>query len=673
MADRDIVELEDEIVEYTKKVNLAKADITAFEELSSQQIQSNQAIILALREENKSLHKKYQDRISADEKIIGEAFGNNEIHLIQQVVASKATPDKKHELASRNKRIRSADDKIKSFLRQKPAHEAVEALDQFLADAKKRLNQEKSATKRKASNLESLKAKYEDLIREASFAEEMKEGANQKAVKLHRLENELELAKRKTAEATEIRAIYNHILVFLEKSSANYHNELGDLEAKIKRTQKELKKVRKIFMHATKVKDQTRQMLDENENKLILQREENEVKLSKKREQAAKVQREARRENQKRPMVTFSPNSEGSQAGLAKKSTAPFTGGSNEPPRGILSQNSVYSEAASDIFNDNQKIEELNNIFEKVKLCTGVSSLDMVVSRFESQEATKQELEKTQEENNKKKSELFDKLLAAKTKLTEMKYGGTGSKTMEYELLIKANEEKYQISLLKDKAAEAEEKAKAKSDLSNLLVMSIGNLMKKLQRSQLDSSEVEENLKKERLQKATKMAERRRGSVGLSQSDSDNALPVPGGPSSVIGSPTLEEIRAIGAPLNNTNVDDYFKKCNERIEKLIKGLPTGEELDSLLKRIERDENYQTAVEFKLQPGQRRQSKIKNPMASSSSGEGQAQSRNSVIVNKSGRPADDSDSGEDDIEYASRANLKKQREMLLLQKGPGKKR
>jgi len=345
----DLESLEDQMHEYQKKINLARSDKDAVIALSNQEIALNNAKILALREETHQLHTRLQARITADEKIIEQAFDNNASHLIQQVIASKATPDRKQELSLRNTRIRSADGKHQNFLKNKTGLDAVQVLDQFLADAKKKLNKEYNKTAAKEAQLRDIKEAYNTLVKEASFGEEMQKGLNKRAVRLSALENKLDLAKRRSAEALEINNIYKQILEFLEKQGANYPNELSALELKIRQSLKELKGFRVIFEKANKAKDEAKA----TEVQVAMQRERNEAQLVKKREEAVKVARDARKENAKRPAVTFAT----SESPANMKPIGGPGGGAAGAPRSILSRTSGYTnDTEIESFEDNAKI-----------------------------------------------------------------------------------------------------------------------------------------------------------------------------------------------------------------------------------------------------------------------------------------------------------------------------
>jgi len=76
---------------------------------------------------------------------------------------------------------------------------------------------------------------------------EMNKGESRSAQKLTSLENRLDVAKRKSAEAGHINKVYQMIHQYLEEESLSFHNHLDDLEQQIRSSKGELNTIRKMY------------------------------------------------------------------------------------------------------------------------------------------------------------------------------------------------------------------------------------------------------------------------------------------------------------------------------------------------------------------------------------------------------------------------------------------
>merc|ERR1712226_1404819 len=238
----------DQINDLQKKINLVEGDLHAYQELTRDKMESNRSQILRLRKEDKDLHKALASRLEADATVIDKAFENADQRLQKKKQQQAESSPAKRQLKSM--RIRSADTTERTALRNKSGEAANEIIDQALCDQKKRLNALKSETNKKKSILKDLQTTYDQLCKEASFAVEMSKGESRSAQKLTSLENRLDIAKRKSAEAAHINKVYQMIHQYLEEESLSFHNQLDELEQQIKRSKIELEDIRKMYEDA---------------------------------------------------------------------------------------------------------------------------------------------------------------------------------------------------------------------------------------------------------------------------------------------------------------------------------------------------------------------------------------------------------------------------------------
>merc|ERR1712226_328865 len=386
----------DQINDLQKKINLVEGDLHAYQELTRDKMESNRSQILRLRKENKDLHKALASRLEADATVIDKAFENADQRLQKKKQQQAESSPAKRQLKSM--RIRSADTTERTALRNKSGEAANEIIDQALCDQKKRLNALKSETNKKKSILKDLQTTYDQLCKEASFAVEMSKGESRSAQKLTSLENRLDIAKRKSAEAAHINKVYQMIHQYLEEESLSFHNQLDELEQQIKRSKIELEDIRKMYEDAQSSRDKARAELAKTEEHIAMQRLEYTKKLDELRDESNRVNKEGRRQERSK---TFAQGAAGSESdgrstvvgdrGMSARSSK-LNKSLGHSAGGHHSGLDDY-DSSPHVIEQTAKINELEAHFGKIKEVTGVSELGQVVSRFEAQARTHAELE----------------------------------------------------------------------------------------------------------------------------------------------------------------------------------------------------------------------------------------------------------------------------------------
>ena len=645
---------QDQISDLQKKINLVEGDLKAYQDQSSEHQRQNKHTIQRLRKECKELHKALAERLEADALVIDQAFDNANNRIQKARVAelqdssnkneqSHGAGDNAHTKRLRNMRIRSADAKERTALRNKSGEAANELIDQALCDQKKRLNAMKAETLKKRAQLKDLETTYDQLVKEASFSVEMSKGESRSAQKLTSLENRLDIAKRKSAEATHINKVYQLLHQHLQDANLTSPGVLNDLETQIRKSKVELEDIRRMYEDAQKSRDVARSELITTEEKISNQRRIYEKQLSELREKAAKVQRQARTADFHKKSNHNQTAQSDVTGGEAERFTV-FSEKSNKTGAGTNATNrrSEFGNSTLDermltmdeydqsviVLEQNQKIDELEQHFQKIKEVTGVSELSMIVARFEDQAKTHTELEEKRQANILETERLTKELLEAKARLNEQKYGDSGSDSKRQKFkadLEIANEE---LKRKRQATLEIEIKADETKKLVNNLTHALANLTEKLERVNLDKSEAKQ--------------------------------------------PILSGFKPLDPEsIDEETVADLFKRANSRVEKLLSSLPKKEELDAVLDTAKTDDVYLSALENRMPSHNVRITNLNREGTNATENGGMAAADEPTSAKPIKKPeqagrnmADDSESGEDNHDFFSRDQIKKQGQSII---------
>lgn len=620
---------QDQIVDLQKKIHLVEGDLHAYQEMTREKMEGNRSTIHRLRKENKDLHKALAKRLEADATVIDKAFENAESRIQKRKPNENDSPQKR---SLKNMRIKSAETE-RTALRNKSGEAANEIIDQALCDQKKRLNALKSETNKKKACLKDLQTTYDQLVKEASFAVEMNKGESRSAQKLTSLENRLDVAKRKSAEAGHINKVYQMIHQYLEEESLSFHNHLDDLEQQIRSSKNELNTIRKMYEDAQSSRDKAKAELQKTEDNIARQRHEYQEKLDALRDESTRVNKEGRKQEKNK---TFGNNTmsesdgrstiyggeRGTSARSSKYTKATGGGGSH----GYHSTLEDY-DSNPHVIEQTHKIQELEAHFSKIKEVTGVSELAQVVGRFEAQARTHAELEAKRISNVEEHEKLNKQLNEARGKLAEQKYGGAGSDSVaqKYQIEIEAARE-----LLKKKEDETNElmhRSNKSKQLVADLMRALSHLTEKLERVRLSKDE-----------ETDKNTPKRTTIVQAEQVFDEEPVA------------SIEQ------------VDYYFKKCNERVDKLTSTLPQGDELERVLEVARTDDVYLAALETRMPVHNVRVQRLS--LAGGAQMEEETAAVRAEVGRKTAVNGDDSESGEEDQSFMSRDALKKASNALV---------
>jgi len=249
--------------------------------------------------------------------------------------------------------------------------------------------------------------------------------------------------------------------------------------------------------------------------------------------------------------------------------------------------------------------------------------LAQVVGRFEAQARTHNELEAKRVSNVEEHEKLSKQLNEARGKLAEQKYGGAGSDSVAQKYQIEIEAARELLDKKKDETNELLHKANRSKQLVADLMRALGHLTEKLERVRLTKEEEEG---------------KRRATIAPGAGPDFDEEPVA----------SIEQ------------VDEYFKKCNERVDKLTSTLPQGDELERVLEHARTDDVYLAALETRMPVHNVRVQRL------SLAGGAQMEEETAAAVRTSAKAVngDDSESGEEDQTFMSRDALKKASNALV---------
>ncbi|XP_035683994.1 coiled-coil domain-containing protein 151-like isoform X2 [Branchiostoma floridae] len=369
--------IQEQIAELNRKIALLDGDRKAYYESSQWTMKKNRELVSQLRQENKQLHKLKADAVAMDDKVLNEAFHNRNVE--------------------------------RAALRGKSGKQAITIVDHKVCDTIKRLNDLRHKTEVKQKKLAELQTQHDQMITDASAAQEMSTGESEDAQKgrqgsarratdqtLRQLENRLDKMMLKCQEAEHIRKTYQQIKVHLGKEGLTYANQLDALEAEILRARSELTELKAMNNDAQLARDAARGELSKHEEQVLRERRERETALNEYKKLAE--EKKAHAERVERRMQRASLQQEELQQEQQKQQMT--------------------------LEEQERKITTYEEAFRHIKEATGVSDTQEVVARFMSQGDTQRHLEELKRENEKQLSRLKEEKEHLQAEFEDMKYSG---------------------------------------------------------------------------------------------------------------------------------------------------------------------------------------------------------------------------------------------------------
>ncbi|XP_071802586.1 outer dynein arm-docking complex subunit 3-like [Asterias amurensis] len=377
----------DQISELQRKIALIDGDRKAYYESSQWTIKQNRDAISKLRKETKMLHRDLADSKAGDEKVINTAFKDRNVE--------------------------------RASLRGKSGKEAILHMDQKVCESKKRLNAENAQTIKMEKKLAELETQLSQMRKDASDADAMDTGTSNEAMTLRSLENRLDKALLKLHEAEHINGTYLAIREQMIKDSLTFGNDLDSLETEIDKQKSELKDLQAMNRDAQISRDAAKAELSKHEETVYRERREREEALADLRKQAEEKKAHAERVERRLHRASIQHDE------LTVEQKQLISGEEQE-----------------------KKIGSFEEAFHSIKDATGVSDLQEVVMRFESQEETTKHLEDLKESGEKQVNRLKEDKSKLQKEFEEMKYSGearlsSGQRMLEdFQTHLKKEEER---------------------------------------------------------------------------------------------------------------------------------------------------------------------------------------------------------------------------------------
>nr|XP_032813836.1 coiled-coil domain-containing protein 151 isoform X1 [Petromyzon marinus] len=418
---KDVVKppVHEQISDLHKKIQLLDGERKAYYESSQSTIKKNRETISHIRQENKQLHRKLATSIAGDEQVINMAFQNHQAE--------------------------------KAVMKNKTGQAAVEMLDQRVCERIKRLNALHHETEQRERRLQELQAHRDLLQAETSREEATHSGNSEQAKDLRMLENRLEKARMKCAEAERVAGVYMRIRGHLQQERLNFPTVLDGLEAQILQQRQQLEHLQAMEKEAQLARDTAKLELQQQEESVAKERRERERTLA-----------EYKRQVEERTRMLF------------------------DRKRALIPQEEPASEtqrAATAAEEQERKIRSYEEAFQRIKEATGVSDTKEVVSRFQSQGKTQEDLEMMKSSNKRELARLKEQHEKLKQEYTQIKYSGEAKLSSAERLL----QELEQLALEEEKKRDvAREELERSTRLMNGVRAGVEHLYEKLQHIQTD-------------------------------------------------------------------------------------------------------------------------------------------------------------------------------------------
>ncbi|KAK4472321.1 hypothetical protein MN116_003585 [Schistosoma mekongi] len=364
--------------ELKAKLTLLEGDRKACLENTVQAVSENKKRVSDLRFENNKLRNILRERLSADQHIINHVLHNRQADRV--------------------------------CMANKTGAVAIELLDYRTCDAKKKLNSLKHMIVQKEKKIEEIKSQYREITELIEFGNATYAGTNKEGKMLRNLENRLDKARLKYHEAEHIKKTYEQIKEKLQDEHLTYEQNLNLLEKQIKATQNEVSELQQMYNNAIVAKDMAQQELRFQEEHIANERRRREMELTnmKKIAEGKKLTNDKSEHQQGRESLSSvdvqSESIQGGSVGVGERIQG--TGGI-----------SITEE-------QQMKIAKYEESFQTIKEVTGLSDLDQIVKRFESQGETLKNLNDLKDKAEEQCQELRKQRDKLQQEFEELKYSG---------------------------------------------------------------------------------------------------------------------------------------------------------------------------------------------------------------------------------------------------------
>ncbi|KAG5449038.1 Coiled-coil domain-containing protein 151 [Clonorchis sinensis] len=378
---------QEKIDEMKAKLTLLEGDRKAYFESAVHALSENKKRVAELRSENQKLRSMLKEGLASEDRIISHVFHN-----------------------------RQAD---KACLTNKTGSEAITVMDYRTCDAMKKYNALRHMTVQKEEKIESLKKTYLELQQAIEDGNATTAGTNREGKRLRELENRLDKAQLKYQEAEHIKRTYGQIKDKLQDEQLTYGHSLDNLEKQIKMAQDELAELQVMYSDAVLSKDAAQKELKYQEEVIVTERRRREAELTGMKRIAEGKKSSGEKSG---PFSVRDSITEDAQGGSAGGSAA------HRAENGSLGAGGISEE-------QQQKITAFEDSFRQIKEATGLSDLNQIVRRFESQGETLKHLIELKDKAERQCQALREERDRLQSKFEELKYSGETELTSINQLL----------------------------------------------------------------------------------------------------------------------------------------------------------------------------------------------------------------------------------------------
>mmetsp|Transcript_64612 Transcript_64612/g.203969 ORF Transcript_64612/g.203969 Transcript_64612/m.203969 type:complete len:555 (+) Transcript_64612:459-2123(+) len=232
------------------------------------------------------------------------------------------------------------------------------------------------------------------------------------------LENRLDKALIKYNEAQSIRRTYEQIVKRLKEERVGFDNQLAAIERTLKAKERDLEELILMSHDANHAKDVSKAELAKVDAQLHQERVQREKELSERRAQV----------RAKQEMTAKIEAREKEREGIKAEAAGDLSANEENAMKTTLITNSLFHASnVQQMEEEQKKITTFGEAFRKIKEATGVSDVSEVIQKFMTQEDTNANLKQMTKEAQARIDKLNEEKAAAKARVEELKYSGSGS------------------------------------------------------------------------------------------------------------------------------------------------------------------------------------------------------------------------------------------------------
>jgi len=358
------------------------------------------------------------------------------------------------QLVAQNKELRSTIAKLRKFEKEITPRSSIkmtdfEKFDHEVIDSQKRCDKLKCELERKEKRLYELEDKYLDLKKLVDGVNNIN---NPQMKEISNLENRLDKALIKYNEAQSIKKMYEQILKKLQEEQLTFDQQLAYYEKTLKVKKQDIVELEYMSRDANHAKEIAKAELAKFEQKVNEERKHREKELETKKEMVKqKLEFHEKNDRKVRQMEELRNEVQVTQDQVNKDH---------------------FDEAKE------KKLAEYEETMRLIKEATGVSDVNDVINKFQSQGETHSHLKSLEEQNRARIQELKEQRAAIMAEYDELKYSGESRHAASQRII---DEFQDHLKEAEDKCDEAKNKYEWVSNLLSNAKAGIQHLYEKLE------------------------------------------------------------------------------------------------------------------------------------------------------------------------------------------------